>query len=554
MKRLAFFGMIAVSVGVVAIAACNTGEPAASTADADGTTGAVTLALTGQGNLGNPYQLTGATFNLTGPVTMTISGDPDTVTQSLPVGVYTISLQSGWTLKKVSDAGASNVTATLASANPQQFVINGNQTTTVSWVFNVSGADPNQDDLEVVTVNNGSAALSVSSAEVGWANIATGNAMSCGITIPGLLKCWGANANGQLGYGDMTSRNTPAATTVAVGAGRTVKRAAVARDGLSACALLDDNTVKCWGYNTYGQLGYGDATTRTSPPDPVINLGSSNTAKTIAMGSYFACAILDSNAVKCWGNNSYGQLGVGDTANRSTPPATAITLGAGSAAKSIELGTSHACALLSTGAVRCWGYNSYGQLGNGTSTGQYSPDTTTQVALGTGRTAKYIAAGDSHTCALLDDNTVKCWGYNGSGQLGYGDVTSRNTPDSTVVNLGSGHTAKRIAAGSAHTCAILEDDTIKCWGSNSYGQLGYEDTNQRSAPASLAVNVGTGRVPQRIVAGYYHTCVELTDNSMKCWGYNNGGQFGTGPITGTSADYRGDQINEMGDYMPEVLP
>jgi alpha-tubulin suppressor-like RCC1 family protein len=518
--------------------------------------GTVELALTGQGSLGNQYVLSNATFNIAGPVNQTVAGDPNVVSASLPAGVYTVTLQPGWVLSRVTAMGNVAVTATLASPNPQTFVINGSQTTTVNWFFNVSGPNANVNDLEVVAVSNGAVSLLLGTGEVGWANFSIGSTHTCAITTQGALKCWGSNFNGQLGYGDTTDRTSPATTTVNVGTGRTVTRVVVPRGGgQHTCALLDDATVKCWGLNTNGQLGYGDATTRTSPPAPVVNLGSSNTAKTIAISASATCAILDSNLRKCWGANGNGQLGYGDATTRTAPAATAIPLGNVNAAASVEMGVNHTCAILADNTVKCWGLNSSGQLGYGDQTTRLAPPNTVinLSTAGTAHTAKRIAAGVNHTCAILDDNTLKCWGANTNGQLGYGDVANRLAPPDAPVNLGTGRTALLVTAGANHTCALLDDGSIKCWGINANGQLGYEDTNQRSAPAALAVNVGTGRLATRLLAGDNGTCVLLTDNGLKCWGINNSGLFGTGGDPG-GANQVGDTLNEMGDHLPEVLP
>src|SRR6185295_8790590 len=118
------------------------------------------------------------------------------------------------------------------------------------------------------------------------------------------------------------------------------------------------------------------------------------------------------------------------------------------------------------------------------------------------------------------------WGANSSGQLGYGDTAQRFDPGTTVVNLGAGRTAKRLAAGLNHTCAILDNDTLKCWGANSSGQLGYGDATNRLAPQDTPVNLGTGRTALLVTAGANHTCALLDDTSIKCWGTNSNGQLG----------------------------
>ena len=203
-----------------------------------------------------------------------------------------------------------------------------------------------------------------------------------------------------------------------------------------------------------------------------IQLGMGRTAKQIATGSIHTCAILNDNSVKCWGYNGNGQLGYGDTRNRNSPPANSINLGEGQTAKQIAAGGFHTCAILNDNSVKCWGYNGNGRLGYGDTTHRNFPPANS-INLEEGQTAKQIAAGGFHTCAILNDNSVKCWGYNGNGQLGYGDTRNRNSPPANSINLGEGQTAKQIIAGNSHTCAIVSDDSVKCWGNNRNGQLGY---------------------------------------------------------------------------------
>ena len=160
------------------------------------------------------------------------------------------------------------------------------------------------------------------------------------------------------------------------------------------------------------------------------------------------------------------------------------------------------------------------------------------VALGTGRTVVSIAAGGFYTCAVLDDRSVKCWGTNDNGQLGYGDTIQRGDGAGEMgdalpaVALGTGRTAVSIAVGVWHTCAVLDDRSVKCWGQNDYGQLGYGDRIDRGdgagemGDAPPAVALGTGRTAVSITAGSYHTCALLDDRSVKCWGGNNYGRLG----------------------------
>jgi len=223
-----------------------------------------------------------------------------------------------------------------------------------------------------------------------------------------------------------------------------------------------------------------------------INLGTGRTATAIAAGAYYSCAILDNASVKCWGDNTYGQLGIDNTTDMgktsgSMAQLTGINLGTGRTATAISAGDYHTCALLDNASVKCWGRNYYGELGidNTTQMGDNTGEMAVLpvVNLGTGRTATAIAAGDYHTCALLDNASVKCWGYNGYGQLGIDNTTHMGDNSSEMavlpsINLGTGRTATAISAGVYHTCALLDNASVKCWGWNNYGQLGIDNNTQ----------------------------------------------------------------------------
>ena len=175
----------------------------------------------------------------------------------------------------------------------------------------------------------------------------------------------------------------------------------------------------------------------------------------------------------------------------------------------------HTCALLSDGTAKCWGYNGYGQLGDGTTSNRYIP-----VSVSGLTNAVAIASGAYHTCALLSNGTAKCWGLNNYGQLGDGSTSNRYTP----VSVSGLTNAVAIASGEYHTCALLSDGTAKCWGRNNYGQLGDGSTSNRYIPVS--VSGLTNAVA--IASGEYHTCALLSDGTAKCWGLNNYGQLGDG--------------------------
>ena len=295
---------------------------------------------------------------------------------------------------------------------------------------------------------------------------------------------------------------------------------------------------------------------------------------------YHHCATLDDGRLKCWGFNNYGQLGLGDTeirgdaANEMGDSLPAVDLGAGRVAVQVATSGESTCALLDNGQVKCWGYNSQGNLGLGHTNARGSNIThmgenLTAVDLGAGRTATKIVGGLYHFCAVLDDERLKCWGYNGYGQLGQGDTQSRGDQANEMgdnlspIDLGTNaqgqpYAVKDVAAGYYSTCAVLENDRVKCWGYNSTGQLGQGDTAQRGDQANEMgdnlpfVELGTDGqgAPLRIAdldMSYDSACVVTEARRVKCWGYNSYGQLGYG-----DTNHRGDSPNEMGDNLGYV--
>lgn len=405
--------------------------------------------------------------------------------------------------------------------------------------------------------------------------LAVGNAHACAILSNNTLKCWGANNFGQLGLGNTTNRGDDpgemgaSLPTVNLGTGRTAK--SIAGGGLHTCAILDNGSVKCWGASANGELGLGDTATRGNEPGemgdslPTLNLGTGRTAVAIDANLYHTCAILDNGAVKCWGRNTRGQLGVGDTASRGDAASemgddlSAVSLG--QAAVAVTTGFNHSCALLNDGTVKCWGANDYGQLGLGhTDDIADGPDEPLgSVDLGSGRTAVTIAAGGDHTCAVLDNDALKCWGRNDFGELGLGhtdpigDGSGELGDVLPALNLGLSRTATSVLTGYSHTCAILDNESIKCWGANYWAMLGLGDTDDRGNESNEmgedlpAVNVGTGKRAVALSSGTYFNCALFDDNSVKCWGLNLSGQLGVGDTV-----MRGDTPESMGDALPAL--
>jgi alpha-tubulin suppressor-like RCC1 family protein len=402
--------------------------------------------------------------------------------------------------------------------------------------------------------------------------LSVGGQHACAELENGEVKCWGYNAYGQLGVGDTVNRGDAPGEmgldlpSVDLGTGAAVT--ALAAGSAHTCALLDSGQVKCWGSNEAGTLGLGrgalfhvsDAPGEMGDDLAPLDLGTGRTA--IALSD--TC---DTHQVKCWGIGV--TLGLGTTEHRGDDPGEmgddlpVIDLGSGRTVMAIARGRAHTCALLDTGAVKCWGINALGCLGLGVNAnigiaeGEMG-DNLPAVDLGSGRTALAIVAGYEHSCALLDTHQVKCWGAGyatglGNGAWDRGDGPGEMGDNLPVVDLGTDRTALALVAGPFHTCALLDTHALKCWGSNAGGQLGLGDTNRRGdEPGEMgddlpSISLGTGLKPTLIGAGSHYTCALLETSGVKCWGLNTAGSLGLG-----DGDARGDEPQEMGNTLPLV--
>lgn len=355
---------------------------------------------------------------------------------------------------------------------------------------------------------------------------------ACAVLDNGTVYCWGDNGVGQLGDGTLPpycigdpsigscdNKNEISAYLnahiVPVAVSGISNAIAVDVGTRHACALLDDGTVRCWGDNTEGQLGDGTTTSSAIP----VSVSGITTATAIAVGAAHNCALLADGTVKCWGHNGNGELGDdGAALGHSTTPVAVKNL---SGVKAIAAGGMHVCALQSSGGVQCWGSSHNGQLGHGSNTRSFVP-----VAVSGISNAVAIGGGLEHTCVILATGTVKCWGDNAFDQLGDGNAPN----DSTVPVTVSGLTGAIALAGSFsgyHTCVIVAGGTGKCWGRNASGQLGDGTTVQRSTPVTL----GAVAAVSALAAGTANTCSIRTDGSLLCWGDNSSGQLGNGTTT-----------------------
>ena len=354
--------------------------------------------------------------------------------------------------------------------------------------------------------------------------IAAGRSHTCALLADKRVSCWGENKVGQLGNGG----NDPSATPIPVS---NINSAISIRSGNDfSCAQLLDATLSCWGSNKFDQLGVGADTTSTVPK--VVSGIKRN--KIVTTGYNHVCADSQSTdivdrKVKCWGKNASGQSGIGSLRNSVVLPETVrdfqtqqlgITT---DTAVALSGGGGHTCAILSEGSVNCWGSGESGQIGNSTS----GPKNRAKVPVLTSgiTTAKAISAGDEHTCALLADSSVQCWGNNIISQLGIGSLIDSAVP-LTIRDL----SARAISAGKSHTCAIRTDNSVACWGYNGFGQLG----NGQFANSSIPQDVPSIAV-QDVFMGENHTCALIVGGGMKCWGSNVYTQLAN-PVKDSSVD------------------
>jgi cysteine-rich repeat protein len=338
--------------------------------------------------------------------------------------------------------------------------------------------------------------------------VAGGESHTCALLDTG-VKCWGYNGDGELGLGDTQARGDApgemgeALATVELDGAEVLGIAA--GFGFSCAFTLD--APKCWGANLAGQLGQGDVRFRGDDPGemgealPFASLGANVSVQALSAAGDHACAQLGNGRFKCWGSNGWGELGLGDTLPRGDGPdemgdlLPLVDVGGASATR-VAVAVNRGCAVFTAGGgVKCWGRNDAGQLGygdtlpRGVAPGDMGSNLPT-VELGTLSFVTDVALGVEHACALFGNSTVKCWGRNEHGELGYGDTMPRGgSPTDMGDNLPAldfGQGIKAITAAGHHTCVLLDDASVKCWGGNQHGELGLGDSSDRGdAPGEM---------------------------------------------------------------------
>jgi alpha-tubulin suppressor-like RCC1 family protein len=334
------------------------------------------------------------------------------------------------------------------------------------------------------------------------ASIGSGDQSACA-TKAGVLYCWGANLKGQLGLGDTITRHAP--TQV----GTATNWTSVNGGFFHMCAIKS-KTLWCWGQNDYGELGQG--TTSTAASSTTLRVGTAADWKQVSAGGSTTCG-LRGKKLWCWGRNFNYMVGPTDLGTEVTTP-TPIRRDVNW--KHVSVGISHVCAIRTNKRLYCWGSNTWGAVGDGTTTVVSAPK-----RIGSSRWLD-VGTGYGVTCGVKTNKTGWCWGYGGSGHLtgSYDNaLTPRQVPG----------TWRTIHIGQTATCGIKRDRSLWCWGSNNAGQLGNGTTISSLTPVHVALPAGA----KSVSLGFHHTCAETMTREVYCWGSDSTGQIGNGTATST---------------------
>ena len=413
---------------------------------------------------------------------------------------------------------------------------------TVTWTSDASAASVDASGV-VFGVSPGSATITAAAESkngtatvtvevVTFATVQPGAYHSCGLTVGGAPYCWGHGTYGQMGEGAKASEFAPVAVS------QSLSLASISVGAIHTCGLTVSGAAYCWGLDYYGELGAGTPGAQICGSEGIpcsttpLAVAGGRSFSSLAGGWGESCALQKSDAAAyCWGDNTYGALGNGSTANSRTP----VAVSGGRAFVSVGTGNIFACGLTADSAAYCWGNNSAGQLGIGPGGGpelcSAEPCSTAPVLVSGNLKFGTLSVGYWHVCGLTGDNTAYCWGDNDGGQLGatttetcngFGVVISCST---VPVPVQSAPKFAKLSAGSFHSCGVAAGGDGYCWGYNGNGELGDGTGANSPTPVLIAGGLSFGAVS---AFGRYHSCGLTAAGVAYCWGYNGWGQLGDG--------------------------
>ncbi len=346
--------------------------------------------------------------------------------------------------------------------------------------------------------------------DCGAVSVCAGGAHSCVVLADGTAWCWGSNRSGQLGTGTAGGQSL---MPVPVEGLTGVESITCGAD--HTCAVTTNGELYCWGANTSGQIGNGNA--GGNEPTPTLVDVASATIVSASAGGAHSCAVTSDDDLYCWGDNRAGQLGLGNTSLGEETPQ---PVPSPSAVVQVTAGDQHTCAVGRNASPWCWGSDDSGQMGDGDE--NHQPGVGTEIS-GMAGTASQMAAGGAHTCAVTSSHLLYCWGENSFGQLGIGN-TNQSTVPVSVTDLQS---TASVSAGGSHSCAVDSQGAAWCWGQGVWGQLGSGDNSDAHSPVAV-VDVSSVAA---VSAGGEHSCAIDGQGMVWCWGLNARGQLGDGSTT-----------------------
>ena len=366
-------------------------------------------------------------------------------------------------------------------------------------------------------------------------SVVTGYHQACAIDKDGALRCWGNGFYGGLGYGKTENLGDGPGElpTPVVDVGGKVVQLSLGTQ--HTCARLDSGKMRCWGHGDHGRLGNGTTNTLGDQPGelPTPDIDVGGVVLQVGVGAEHSCALLAGGTMRCWGNGAYGRLGYGNTTTLLKPSGEDV-FGV-TDVKQIAVGAFHTCALRTDGGVQCWGNNDFGQLGIESNT--QIGDNLGEVPAALSKVGDandpvvQLSAGFYHNCALLESGKVRCWGENKDGETGVGfpSMSVGGAPGQMpppVVDLGG--PATQVLAGLGYSCALMKSKAVKCWGrapQHGHANSASIDAVNEFPPQDLMLGGPVARMQGHM--GTF-TCVVLVDVTVRCWGENVSGQLGYG--------------------------